>query len=101
MDAQQKQHLDERRNMAKDQASSDLHKSLEDLLVEVHDESLHVPMDRPYEQTQVRTTARFASLVVRLANRTERLHRAVVILTWVLVFLTLVLVVLGYIAVRK
>ena len=101
MEQWEKEIFDKRRNKSETEASNDLQKPMEQLLVDIHDESLAVPLQRPCEQTIVRTTARFASLLALIARRSEVLQPWVIALTVALLVFTagLVLVALPSFAV--
>ena len=101
MEQWEKEISDERRNKASTKALSDHRKSTEQLLVDVHHESLAVPLERPYEQTFVRTTARFASLLALIARRSEILQWWVIALTVALLIFTVGLVFVGVAQLRS
>ena len=90
MDALDK-YKEEKRSTAKIEAARDIQKPVEQLLTDVHDESLTAHSVRSREETLVRTTARFASLLARLSIDAERGTRSIIRLTWALVILTVAL----------
>ena len=101
MEQWEKDVFDKRRKKAETEALNDLQKPMEQLLVDVHDESLAVPLERPYEQTIVRTTARFASLLAHVARRSEVLHWWAIALTFALLIFTVDLVFVGFAQLRS
>jgi hypothetical protein len=101
-------HTSERQKKAESDVTKDLQKETKDLLIDVHNESLCEPMDRPSEQTTVRTTARFASLLALLATRSENfatraevLQRRIIALTIALLIFTIGLIIVGVAQLRS
>jgi len=93
MEQWEKENSNRRRKKAETEALDDLRKSTEQLLVDIHDESLAEPLQRPYEQTIVRTTARFASLLTLIAMRSEvSARRSEVLQRWVIALTVALLV---------
>jgi len=87
-----------KRSTAETEATNDLAKSIEELLVDVHDESLD--LEREGTETVSRTMARFASILVVLSrqakeesDRNLKMQKTIRNLTWALLVLTFVLAV--------
>ena len=73
------------RKRAEEEANLDLKKDLVHLLTDIHDELLQ---DRPANENLVHAQKRLASLQVRMARSADRQSRIMCWLTWVLIFLT-------------
>jgi len=88
-------YYDSKRKVAENEAELDLKKSIQHLLVDVHDESLDAR--QPDAQRLGRVIARFASMLSVLSEQSDKLTRRIVRLTWSLAILTVALLILtGY-----
>lgn len=90
------------RQVAHEEAKRDLDKSAEQLLVDIHDESLD--RQRPPHETISRTMARLASMQLRtqietdrLADETSKLNKRLYWLSWIVLALTIASTVAGVI----
>jgi hypothetical protein len=87
------------RAAAEREARSDLDKSNELLLADVHEELANE--GRSAEYNMVHAQKRLASIMVRTAISNDRSSKVLLRLTWVLVFLTVVLVILTVVMLLK
>ena len=80
------------RQIAEEEAESDLHKPLRQLLVDVHHEI--ILRDRTIPENVAHASKRIASIMVRVADLNEQTAKRLNLLTLILVILTALLVLL-------
>ena len=88
-----------RRQLCEDETNKDLRKPIQQLICDVHEEASD--QNRPIEQSHLLATRRMVSMMGRVALEHERTSKALVRLTWVIVFLTIAIVFLTVVMLRK
>lgn len=76
------------RKIATEEACRDLDKSAEQLLVDIHDESLNRDTERRPQEHVARTLARLGSMQLRTEREVSKLNKTVLILTISILILT-------------
>jgi hypothetical protein len=89
----------EQRGRSQENAQGDLRKSMRHLLADIHEELER--SDRSPLENMVHANKRIASLFVRAADSADRQSRIMINLTWAIVALTVVLVILTIVMLKK